>query len=149
MRRTTRTSSRRLPEGRFGKSERMWKGAKTVLSRKGRSAELLLKEISEYLTLLAERQIIDNTALLGETKFLVEELCPQSTTTNMHNIHGDNVGTLYGGTNVNSGSGHQFNGAGGTYNFGGVQHEGAHPSPCPYSHRPKILHFLLLDPDTT
>ncbi|PPJ55353.1 hypothetical protein CBER1_10074 [Cercospora berteroae] len=105
------------------KMERLWKGAKTVLSGKGKTAEALLKELSEYLTLLAQRKIVNNTTLLEDIKALVEELCPQSTTTQMHNINGDNIGTLHGDKNVNSGSGYQFTGAGGTYNFGGGHSE--------------------------
>ncbi|GIZ49947.1 hypothetical protein CKM354_001296300 [Cercospora kikuchii] len=111
------------PKADSGRSERLWKGAKTVLSGKGKTAEALLKEISDYLTFLAQRKIVNNAALLEDIKSLVEELCPETTTTHMHNVNGDNIGTLHGDKNVNSGSGFQFTGSGGTYNFGGAQSE--------------------------
>jgi hypothetical protein len=62
------------PKAGSGKAGRLLKGTKTVLGKKGKTAEGLLQEIREYLALLAKRQIMSNAALLEDIKSLVEEL---------------------------------------------------------------------------
>jgi hypothetical protein len=107
------------PEAGSGKVGRVLKSTKTVFSGKGKSAEALFKEVWEHLDILAKQQIINNTALLEDVKLLAQELCPQSTTTSMNNIHGDNfIGdkTEYN----NTGSGPMINGASGPISFGGT-----------------------------
>jgi hypothetical protein len=107
------------PEAGSGKVGRGWKNTQTVFSGKSKSAEALFKEISEHLDTLAKQQIINNTALLEDIKSLVEELCPQTSTTSMQNVHGDNfIGDKT--QNYNQGTGPMINGASGPITFGGT-----------------------------
>jgi hypothetical protein len=86
----------------------------TLLSRKSKTAEQLLKEIHGYLEILKQRQIITNTTLLDDIKKTVDELFLQSGFT-QNNVSGTNIGGDQ--VNNNTGSGHQFNGPGGTFTF--------------------------------
>jgi hypothetical protein len=98
------------PKADAGKAGRLWKGTKTVFSSKGKSAEALLKEICEHLDTLAKHQIINNTALLEEIKSLVQELCPQSTTTSTQSINGDIRGDITHTHNGDKVGGDKFGG---------------------------------------
>jgi transcriptional regulator of heat shock response len=102
------------PEADSGKAERLWKGTKTVFSGKGKSAEVLLKEIWEYLALLAERQIINNTALLEDIKSLVDGLTGRESTTQQHSGSGHNIG---GDNYEQHGDGEMFTGNMGSVTF--------------------------------
>ena len=107
------------PEAGSGRAGRLWIGTKTVFSGKGKSAEALFREVWGHLDILAKQQIINNTALLEEVRALVQELCAQSTTVSMQNIHGDNFTgdkTEYN----NTGSGPMINGASGPISLGGT-----------------------------
>jgi len=106
------------PKADLGPVGRVFKNLGNIVSRKGKTAEQLLKEIHGYLELLKHRRIITNTTLLEQIKEAVEELFPKSGVT-QHNLYGTNVG---GDQNFNnSGPGHQINGQGSTINF----HKGA------------------------
>jgi hypothetical protein len=106
-----------FPKAEAGKAGRLWKGTMTVVSGKGKKAEQIFKEISQYLQLLADRQIITNTELLEDIKASVKELFPQDGTINMTNENGDNVN---GTQNKQTGSGKMFTSAisGLTFNEG-------------------------------
>jgi hypothetical protein len=107
------------PDAGSGKVGRGWKSTQTVFSGKSKSAEALFKEISEHLDTLAKQQIINNTALLEDIKYLVEELCPRTNTTSMHNVHDDNfIGDKT--QNYNQGTGPMINGASGPITIGGT-----------------------------
>ena len=96
------------------KVDRFFKGAETVLSGKGKTAEQLLADIYGHLKLLMDRRILTNTTLLQEIKKTVDEIFPKSGIT-QNNTHGTNVA---GDQNFNNtGSGHQINGQGSTVNF--------------------------------
>ena len=95
---------------------RVFKNVGTLLSRKSKTAEQLLKEIHGYLEILKQRQIITNAALLDDIKETVDELFPLPGLT-QNNVSGTNVGRDQVFHNSNPGPGYQFNGPGGTFTF--------------------------------
>jgi chaperonin cofactor prefoldin len=96
---------------------RVFKNVGTLLSRKSKTAEQLLKEIYGYLEILKQRQIITNTDKLDDIKKTVDELFPATEIT-QNNVSGTNVGHNTGQVNNQTGgSGQQFNGPGGVYHF--------------------------------
>jgi hypothetical protein len=102
------------PKDDANKVDRFFKGAETVLSGKGKTAEQLLADIYGHLKLLMDRRILTNTTLLQEIKKTVDEIFPKSGIT-QNNTHGT---TVAGDQNFNNtGSGHQINGQGSTVNF--------------------------------
>ena len=102
------------PEAGSGKVGRLWKGTKTVLSGKGRSAKVLLKEIWEYLALLAKRQIINNTAILEDIKETLDELFGSGGSTQYHSGSGHNI---RGNNYEQYGNGEMFTGSMGSVTF--------------------------------
>jgi hypothetical protein len=107
------------PKTDTGTAGRVFKNIGNLVSRKSKTAEQLLKEIYGYLDILKQRQIITNAALLDDIKKTVDELFPPPGLT-QNNVSGTNIG--HNNDQVNNqtgGSGQQFNGPGGTYNFNG------------------------------
>lgn len=103
------------PEVDTGPVGRVFKNLGNIVSRKGKTAEELLKEIHSYLDRLKHQQIITNTTLLQEIKNAVDELFPQSGIT-QNNVNGPNIGRdqIFTG-----GTGPMFNGPGAAYYAGG------------------------------
>jgi len=107
------------PKEDAGNFRRFIKGIGTVLSSKNRTAEQLLKEIHECLVVLFDRQILTNAELLDDIKATVDELLPQSGST-QNNVSGDNIiGDKVVGSKFTGGSGPMFNAPINTYNAGG------------------------------
>jgi hypothetical protein len=102
------------PKTDTGAVSRVFKNVGTLLSRKSKTAEQLLKEIHGYLEILKQRQIITNATLLDDIKETVDELFPRPGIT-QNNASGTNIGGDQ--VNNNTGSGQQFNGPGGTFTF--------------------------------
>lgn len=109
------TLKKALPESNAGAFRCFMKTAGTVLSGKGKTAEQLLADISGYLELLMDRQILTHTELLEGIKKTVDELVPQAALT-QNNVNGPNFGR---DQNFMGGEGPMFNGPGVTYNAGG------------------------------
>lgn len=105
---------RAYPGDETGPAGRVFKNLDNIVSRRGKKAEELLKEICHHLDILRQRQIITNTRLLEELKEAVNELFPKSSIT-QHNLYGTNVGGDQSYTN--SGSGQMITGQGTTVNF--------------------------------
>jgi hypothetical protein len=106
------------PQPDASKLDRVFKNLGNIVSRKGKTAEQLLKDIYSYLELLKQRRIITNARLLEDIKEAVDELFPKSGVT-QNNVHGDNIGRDKK-TYTSSGSGHMFTGDNGTYNIRGT-----------------------------
>jgi hypothetical protein len=102
------------PKTDTGTVGRVFKNVGTLLSRRSKTAEQLLKEIHGYLEILQQRQIITNATLLDDIKETVDELFPRSGLT-QNNVSGTNIGGDQ--VNNNIGPGHQFNGPGRTFTF--------------------------------
>jgi hypothetical protein len=66
------------PKDDANKVVRLFKGAETVLSGKGKTAKQLLADMYGYLKLLMDRWIPTNATLLEEIKKTVDELFPKS-----------------------------------------------------------------------
>ena len=79
------------PKTDTGTVSRVFKNVGTLLSRKSKTAEQLLKEIHGYLEILQQRQIITNATLLDDIKETVDELFPRPGIT-QHNVSGMNIG---------------------------------------------------------
>jgi hypothetical protein len=105
------------PKSDTGTVGRVFKNMGNLVSRKNNTAEQLLKEIHGYLEVLKQRQIITNATLLDDIKKTVDELFPRPGLT-QNNVSGTNVGGDQVFHNNNTGHGQQFNGPGGTFNFG-------------------------------
>lgn len=103
------------PEASTGSVGRVFKNVGNVVSRKGKTAGELLKDIHGYMDRLRHRQIITNTGLLQDIKDVVDELFSQSGIT-QNNVNGPNIGRdqIFTG-----GQGPMFNGPGASYYAGG------------------------------
>lgn len=106
------------PKADASKVGRFFKATGTVLSSRGKTAEQLLGDIYECLKLLVDRQILTQSTTLDDIKKTIDGLKSQPGLT-QNNQNGPNIGGDQNNYN-NSGSGHMFTGAGGTFNFGGT-----------------------------
>jgi len=92
---------------------RVWTGAVTILSGKGKRAEELLREVSHELEVLGQHHVVSNTELLAEIKASVDQLGVGDGSVYQHFGSGPLGVNPASGTqtiNRNSGSGNWFQG---------------------------------------